>query len=370
MSKDFLYPLRVLHGRLYEWNLERKRLLALRREITTPKGEKVYMIGLPEHTNLGDSAIAMAQEKFLRQHIPAHMQIKTVSYEAYTRDRESLRKWIPKGCLITQLGGGNMGSQWLNEEYFRRNVIEDFPKNPMIIFPQTIYYATDTRGQKEEVASCAVYDGRKDLVLAAREARSAEIMDALYPRTKRLLAPDIVLHMDMAGFGAAPKARQGIMLCMRQDAERAMTEELRTAVEAAAQKTGCALSFTDMHSACAVTQENRAVLVREKMEEFAAARLVITDRLHGMIFAAITGTPCIALGNYNHKVAGVYAWISHLPYIRFAETEADVETLLPQLIAMENGVYDNSPLLPHFEKLAQVVRMYVNGQRDRSRLPS
>ena len=368
MSKDFLYPLRVLHGRLYEWNLERKRLLALRREITMPKGEKVYMIGLPEHTNLGDSAIAIAQEKFLKQHLPAYVQIKTVSYNAYTRDRDHLRKWIPKGCLVTQLGGGNMGNQWLNEEYFRRNVMEDFPKNPMIIFPQTIYYGADAQGQKEELASRPIYDGRKDLVLAAREAHSAEIMDVLYPHTKCLLVPDIVLYMDMAGFGVATKAREGIMLCMRSDAERAMTEELRAAVEAAARETGCSISVTDMHSAYAVTQENRGVLVREKMEEFAAARLVITDRLHGMIFAAITGTPCIALGNYNHKVSGVYEWIRYLPYIRFAETAGDVERQLPQLLAMEGCVYDNSPLLPHFEKLAQVVRKYANDQRDRSGL--
>lgn len=44
--------------------------------------------------------------------------------------------------------------------------------------------------------------------------------------------------------------------------------------------------------------------------------MVITDRLHGMIFAAITGTPCIAFDNISKKVSGVYKWIESLEYIK------------------------------------------------------
>ena len=52
--------------------------------------------------------------------------------------------------------------------------------------------------------------------------------------------------------------------------------------------------------------EQEGNLTEEKIEEmlkkYRKCQLVITDRLHGMIFAAITSTPCIALGNYNHKI--------------------------------------------------------------------
>lgn len=41
-----------------------------------------------------------------------------------------------------------------------------------------------------------------------------------------------------------------------------------------------------------------------KYIKFRECELVITDRIHGMIFAAITGTPCIALSNY--KIKGTY----------------------------------------------------------------
>ena len=48
-------------------------------------------------------------------------------------------------------------------------------------------------------------------------------------------------------------------------------------------------------------KENREQLLKQKIEEFQSAELVITDRLHGMIFSVITGTPCIAFDNLMRK---------------------------------------------------------------------
>ena len=104
------------------------------------------------------------------------------------------------------------------------------------------------------------------------------------------------------------------------------------------------------------TAWEKQMLVREKMEELASARLVITDRLHGMVFCALAGTPCIAMSSSNHKVRGTYEWISYLPYVRYAKTPEEVERYLPELLAMENCRYDDAPLRPWFDKLAEVVR--------------
>ena len=94
----------------------------------------------------------------------------------------------------------------------------------------------------------------------------------------------------------------------------------------------------------------------EKLRSFAAARLVVTDRLHGMIFSAITGTPCVVLSNYNHKVRGTYEWISYLPYIKFAGSAEEAAGYLPELLSMQDCVYDSGPLEPYFQELAQAVR--------------
>ena len=49
-------------------------------------------------------------------------------------------------------------------------------------------------------------------------------------------------------------------------------------------------------------------------------KLVVTDRLHCMIFCAVTGTPCIAFDNSNKKISGVYKmWLGDLNYISVSE---------------------------------------------------
>ena len=360
MSNDILYPLRCLHGRINEWWLTQIRRFALWKYITFPLGKKVYLFGTPTHTNIGDSAIVLAEKRFLRSAGIEENRIIELTALQLCQDGKFLARYIGRRYLLCWHGGGNMGNQWIGEETLRRDVMACFSDNPTIIFPQTIYYTPDETGQLEQKRSIPIYNKKKNLTLVAREQTSCKIMEQLYPDKSLLLTPDIVLSATMETFGVEPGDRDGVLLCMRSDAERSMTDEDRNTVEAALQEQGFSYWKTDMYCKETVTKENRSDQVREKMQEFVSAKLVITDRLHGMVFAAITGTPCIVFSNYNHKVQGTYEWIKYLPYIRFAETVEDVERYLPELLKMENCQYDNTPLMPYFEGLAQVVRDYAN----------
>ena len=82
--------------------------------------------------------------------------------------------------------------------------------------------------------------------------------------------------------------------------------------------------------------DTRLELVRIKMQRFAESQIVITDRLHGMVFAALTGTPCMVFANNHHKVMGTYDWISYLPYIKYASDVEDAIKIIPQLLKMNN----------------------------------
>ena len=45
-------------------------------------------------------------------------------------------------------------------------------------------------------------------------------------------------------------------------------------------------------------------------KNFSSSKIVITDRLHGLIFSKITSTPCIAIDNSNNKIRETYnAWL-------------------------------------------------------------
>lgn len=90
--------------------------------------------------------------------------------------------------------------------------------------------------------------------------------------------------------------------------------------------------------------------------------MMVTDRLHGMIFAAITNTPCIVITSKSPKVKGVYQWIKHLPYIKLVEDLEDLDNAFEAVLAVENPHFDNSNLQQEFEKMANSIR---NGLENR-----
>ena len=99
-----------------------------------------------------------------------------------------------------------------------------------------------------------------------------------------------------------------------------------------------------------VLPENRAAELSRQIAAFKRAKLVITDRLHGMVFCAISGTPCVVINSQSPKVKGCYEWIRDLGYIRFCD---DVSQLTDIIQSLPSGVhpYDNAALQPYFSEL-------------------
>jgi len=192
--------------------------------------------------------------------------------------------------------------------------------------------------------------------LVAREKKSFGMMKELYPNADVMLAPDIVLSAHASDFGIQAQSRSGALLCMRSDLEKSIDESTLKTVKAIFEKKGMAYTVTDTHCEGWCFANKRNLLVKDKLEEFSGAKIVITDRLHGMVFSAITGTPCIALSNYNHKISGTYEFIKYLPYIKFVQTESEIKTAFEELITMKDCHYDNTPLLSYYEKLAELLK--------------
>lgn len=362
IKRDILYPLRKLYWWIFDirvaWH-EQERRFRLWKYLNFPRERKVFLIGTPNHENLGDSAITLAQLQFLKDHGWSEDRIKEIPFDDYYRDWKLVNKWIPRGSVLAHLGGGHMGNQWMDEERLHRGQIKLFPQSPSIIFPQTIYYTPDAAGQAEAQASVPIYNGREHLTLVAREEVSYALMRQLYPETAVLLTPDIVLSATMETFGAKPQNRKGVLLCLRSDAEKSLAGDAHLQIEALLKEKGLSFGYTDMYSPDRITPGTRREEVGRKMEELASAELVITDRLHGMVFCALTGTPCIVFSNYNHKVRGTYEWIRHLNYIRYVTSLSEVEGHLTELLAQGAGCFDPAPLAGRYDQLAEVVRNYA-----------
>ena len=243
-----------------------------------------------------------------------------------------------------------MGDLYLYEEQLRRKMLTQTIEHRPLVMPQTIHYSNTEQGAREQANSTQFYNDPRITVIA-REQISYDRMRQLYPAANILLTPDIVLSTTAKDYGVKPQPRSGILWVMRSDKEKSISSQWQDKLLQLAAASGKSIRKTDMYADQAVFKHNRKKIVRKKMQEFAASELVLTDRLHGMIFAAITGTPCIVFSNNHHKVHGTYEWLRHLPYIRFAETIADAAQYIPELLEMKNCCFDNVPLLPYFEAL-------------------
>ena len=125
--------------------------------------------------------------------------------------------------------------------------------------------------------------------------------------------------------------RDGVVFCLRTDKEKTLENEdiLKSIIKG--KYPDYAICYADNLVNRCILPEDREKEVYAQLGKFASSKLVVTDRLHGMIFAAITATPCIALDNCNGKVGGVYEWIKENEFIRFCkdlnEVKQAVETL-------------------------------------------
>lgn len=185
-------------------------------------------------------------------------------------------------------------------------------------------------------------------------------MREAYPRNDVRLVPDIVLSVQSED-DAAFAQRHGVLLCMRNDVEKTVSDSTRWMIERGAANIDPEYVYTDTTIDCKyapISQERGEQLVLDKWEEFKRARLVITDRLHGMIFSAITGTPCVALNNSNGKVGFEYEWLKELPYISFVDDAADeqaVAAAVRTVMAVKSADFASVGLSKRFASLVELI---------------
>ncbi|MGN0764559.1 MAG: glycosyltransferase [Aristaeellaceae bacterium] len=276
--------------------------------------KKALLLGTAEHRNLGDAAITMAEQAILRRQFPDYYQVELSTYEQADR-YEFIQAIVNEDDIIFISGGGNLGSTYPAEEALHRRIIADFPENKIVILPQTIHFADDDDGRRELALSEQVYNAHPDLTIFARGQQSLAFAQAHFPHARSCLMPDAVfaLHRDY-GFD-----REGILLCLRDDEEALLTSADRQRIAEYAQSQGVSVETSTNMAEQDIAREVRCAVVNAELRRFARKKLVITDRLHGMIFAAITGTPVIALHSASAKIAEFYeaflkgySWIQYL----------------------------------------------------------
>ena len=343
MAKDFLYPLRRLHGMMHDAQRENNVIRQVRHRVAASGKRTVIFVLTPTHGNMGDHAIASAVIRMLRE-----LEIDYV--EVTAAELTLMRKHHRLGVLdkrpILVNGGGNIGTLWPGVEKTFRSLIRSCSNSRIICLPNTAFFEDSSQGRMERRKSAEIYKRHGALKICAREHVSYDLLKEIHSDVT--LIPDMVLSLDKSG---TPAKRSGCVLCLRTDLERTRTDAEENMVrEQASRIFGDCVSESDMNIRRNVSIDQREKELQNKYDVFRNAELVITDRLHGMIFAAITGTPCVVLNSKSHKVRGCFEWLKDLPYIRFAESAEQISDVFAS-IPKEEFRYDNSHLGDYFREL-------------------
>lgn len=312
-----------------------------------------FLLQVPEHGNLGDQAIALAIEQWLKR-----LDIKYFAAPAELTDGKEamyVKKRTPQIYVVP--GGGFLGSLWPDDENRFRRILRSFKSKRVIVLPQTITFdMTTDQGRSFFEESKKVYTSHPNLTIFVREKKSLNFMKEYMPTVDVRLAPDLVTTLDIPNYDFI---RSGILLCLREDKERNISSEETDYIHKLLSEKlpSEKIAFTSTVVDRAVRKRNRQKEVETKLSEFAHSKLVITDRLHGMVFAALTGTPCIALGNSNGKVKGVYQWIKGKnPYVKYLDHIDNLESTLSQLDLDRKYHYDKSDCIANFQEVVNLLK--------------
>lgn len=308
---------------------------------------KIYLIGTPDHDNLGDHAIALSSIQFLQDNFKQY-EVIDITEQEYWKYRTSLIKNIDHQCdKIVLQGGGNLGNQYKYIEKIRRDVVSSLSV-PLFLFPQTMYFTPDEKGKKELSRSKKIYGHNTKLIMYAREEMSYDLMRESFPNNKVYLVPDIVLRYRVPEYKGI---RSGILLCLRTDKETSLTYSERESIKTLCLRKCEDVSYTDTCIREYISKSEREDRVYRKLVQISSAKLMITDRLHGMVFALLTKTPCIVLANYNHKIEGVYQWIKHNKFIYYMNNLSELESKIDEMFSSENITFEKEQFDEEFKKI-------------------
>ena len=293
------------------------------------KKKKIVIALAANYGNLGDVAITYAQKKFLRERFPEYEVIEFKISDTFSK-MKSLKKSICKEDIITIVGGGNMGDLYVDIEFARQFIIKNFPQNKIVIFPQTIFFSKTIRGKMGLWRAKRIYNKHKKLTLFVREKYSYERYHSYFKNMK--LVPDIVLSMNYAE--PIELKRESVTICFRNDKENGIKNEMKSRLISELEKY-YVIKKKDTHIGRQADLKKLYEELNILVNIFQNSKVVVTDRLHGMILSYITHTPCVVFSGGNKKIEGCYNWIAESNYIKLIESLRDKKDIDFALLEIE-----------------------------------
>ncbi|MFN4281346.1 MAG: polysaccharide pyruvyl transferase family protein [Alphaproteobacteria bacterium] len=175
-----------------------------------PPGQPAVYLDYPVHLNVGDLLIEAGTEHFFRRFALDVIERRS----AYDFGAAARRRVTPDSVILLH-GGGNFGDLYPLHQKFREDVVARFPKNRIVMLPQTLHF--DSPAALD--ACAAAFARHPDLHICLRDVPSFETVKRRFANAA-YLAPDMahLLWEPLAGARAKTQG-QATLLFARIDKE-------------------------------------------------------------------------------------------------------------------------------------------------------
>lgn len=280
-----------------------------------------FLLDVPEYGNLGDQAIFYAEKKFLKE---KNITNNLITIKSYYIDNEECYKYIiskiSKKDVIFLTGGGSLDNNgYIVVERFVK-IINDLKNNKIIIFPQTIMFNSNNVGIELLHKTKNAFEKHNDLHIFVREKNSYNYVVSNY-NCNIYLVPDIVLYLTNSI--KELKKNNKVLILFRKDKESIMKNDIKNKVIQILKNKINKIEYNDTFIKSFIFKARGKYFINSNRDlikfwqKCSKSEYIITDRLHGMIFGAITKTKTIAFNNSNGKIGGVYEWLKSSNYVKF-----------------------------------------------------
>ncbi|MBK8055090.1 MAG: polysaccharide pyruvyl transferase family protein [Saprospiraceae bacterium] len=286
---------------------------------------KILVFFTPDYGNLGDLAIYDSQIKFFKDTLPWH-EIVEIPLKKTIEGVFFFRNKMFENDLVTLLGGGCFGDLNVEVELYRQMIVRKFENSFIVSFPQTVNFSTTRSGQKILNKSKRIYCKHNRLLITVRDINSFNFIKSNFPKVETMLIPDLVFYKNIS----SKYRRIGIKVSLRKDKE--IDNDERKSLAESRLFEIFERNIEEISNIIEVTNtsimEIQQYELKQLLIKIASSRIVITDRLHGMIFCYITQTPCIVINDKYKKVQGSYNWIKKAPFIKFLNIDIFADEII------------------------------------------
>lgn len=286
------------------------------------------LLDTPNHGNIGDQLIYEGELIFLKMFVKEYKFL----YSANT-DKTDYNKITAKATILLH-GGGNFGDIYPKHQNFRLNIIRQYPDNPIIVLPQTVFYNDLSNLERES----EVFNSHSNLYICVRDSKSYELLNKYIPSARLLLLPDMAFFINLKHF-YQQDLNHKVLIMDRIDVENTNVVSKLDLVSTLRGKDflvdvkdwptyynsiGSSLylqfhrvrSFLFKFSVLNIPSDKIDRLLKDHYVEMGIKfmnqyDIVYTTRLHGLILAILLNKRVVLLDNSYGKLTSFYdAWLS------------------------------------------------------------